>query len=665
MGKRSKSAKRPNAPVIVPRLARPRLQIYAVILLMLGAGALYAPSWHHGFVGDDSMVISGNAWTLQGLSALARIVRHSLYFGAVPKDCGLYRPAAGVYYSVVGVLVGLRPAGYHIANILLYGLNAAIVFLFFTRLTRRSIALPCVATLLFIAHPIHTEVVNNIKSADEMLCLLFFLSSASAWLMYADTANVGWRYLSLAAYAVALCSKETAVPMMVTLPALWYFFRQRPARASLVAAIPFVVLALLYLGVRQAVLTSEPVTDTVTLLNNALLATSDGPTRLASALAYLTKYAEMLFWPHPLSFDYTYDAIPLHTFADPAVWAGLALNVGLGVVLVAGWRRRRAESFAVLWLAASMVLVSNLLFLISTNFGERLLYLPSVMVCYVVAGLLFKLARVTDAQPLAAALRSPLLVASLLIVLGAGSVTVITRTRDWRDEMTLFGADVLTYPRSARLNNFLGNMYYFAGDRLFMQQTDPETAAADFANAKQYLLRGLAIDDEFQDLHAVLGMAEYRLKQCREAIPHLERSLAFTDYRTSALEMMADCYKQLQMPARALALFKQIDAEGISYPQGWFELGSDAAMRGDDDASVRYFSKVIEATPDNVAAYVNLAFGQHRRGDYAASLATAQQCLARQADQTKCLLVAADDLMRTGHPDQARAYVERARAIIK
>ena len=251
------------------------------------------------------------------------------------------------------------------------------MFPFFTRLGRRSIALPCLATLLFIAHPIHTEVVNNIKSADEMLCLLFFLTSATAWLIYADTADVRWRYVSFAAYAVALCSKETAVPMVVTLPALWYFFRQRSVRASLVAAIPFLALALLYLGVRQAVLASEPATNIVTLLNNALLATSDGPTRFASALAYLSKYAGMLFWPHPLSFDYTYDAIPLHTFADPAAWAGVALCVGLGAVLVTGFRRRRIEAFAVLWCGASMVLVSNLLFLISTNF-RRAAVVPAV-----------------------------------------------------------------------------------------------------------------------------------------------------------------------------------------------------------------------------------------------------------------------------------------------
>jgi len=133
--------------------------------------------------------------------------------------------------------------------------------------------------------------------------------------------------------------------------------------------------------------------------------------RLASALAYVTKYAEMLFWPHPLSFDYSYNAIPLHTFADPSVWIAMAICGSLGAVLVAGFRRRRVEAFAALWVAASMILVSNLLFLISTIFGERLLYLPSVMVCYVVAGLLFKIGKVTDEQALPVALKSPMVVA--------------------------------------------------------------------------------------------------------------------------------------------------------------------------------------------------------------------------------------------------------------
>src|SRR5690349_4576817 len=151
-------------------------------LLAAVACLLYAPTWLHGFAGDDWWVIVTNQWTRQGVSALPDIVSHSLYFGAIPLNGGLYRPFAGLYYVLVGALGGISPMPYHIATTLLYGLNVALLFLFFVRLTGRSVLLPIIATLLFVVHPIHTEVVNNIKSADEMLCLGALLASGLFWL---------------------------------------------------------------------------------------------------------------------------------------------------------------------------------------------------------------------------------------------------------------------------------------------------------------------------------------------------------------------------------------------------------------------------------------------------------------------------------------------------
>ena len=224
--------KRPEAPKRQPTTSlasAPRTHLWQALLLAFGACLLYAPTWWHGFAGDDGFVIVNNQWTQQGLSALPRIVSHSLYFGAVPLNGGLYRPLSGTYYLLVGAVGGINAVPYHVATTLLYGLNAALVFLFFTRLTNRSSALPMVATLIFIVHPIHTEVVNNIKSADEMLALGAILASGLAWLQYADTNERVWWYISVSAYVIAVCSKETAVPMGVVLPALWYFFRRRQA----------------------------------------------------------------------------------------------------------------------------------------------------------------------------------------------------------------------------------------------------------------------------------------------------------------------------------------------------------------------------------------------------------------------------------------------------
>lgn len=666
MGKRSRrTPSEPKRPKLTAGSAQSRRRVGRTALLLAAAAVLlYAPTWHYGFAGDDSFVISNNHWSRQGLSALPHVVAHSLYFGAVPLNGGLYRPVAGAYYVIIGSLVSLDPTGYHVAQILLYGVNAAIVFWFFAALKRDSLALPIVATLVFVVHPIHTEVVNNIKSADEMLCLAAFLASAIAWLAYADTGMKPWAYASVAAYALAVCAKETAVPMVVVLPALWYFFRDRKVLPSLAAATPFLAVALLYLGLRHLVLAREPSTDIVTILNNALLGTSLSSVRLASAMAYLGRYLRMLVWPHPLSFDYSYDAIPLHTFADPVVWLSIGVWLLLCAAFVSGAPKRRIEAFAVVWLAASLVAVSNLLFLISTNFGERLLYLPSVIFSYVVADVLFRAARVTAATAPRAALQSPVIAVPLLIIVAVGGTAVLVRTRAWRDQLALFGADQRTFPNSARLNDYLGNLLYFAGERLLAQS--PDQAARDFEESKACLRRGLAINGQFTEMDGALGMAEYQLRQCKDAIPDLQRSLEYQTYRASALEMMADCYEIQGDHARSLELLRQIDAEGITYPHGWFTLANDAALHGDEDKSIYYFSKVIRATPRNTAARYDLAAAEFRKGDLAAALASAQQCDAPPAAppaQARCLMLAADSLAHMGRRDEAMQYVERAHVI--
>src|SRR4029079_12835826 len=139
----------------------------------------------------------------------------------------------------------------------------------------------------------------------------------------------------------------------------------------------------------------------------------------------------------PLSCDYTYDAVPLHTFADVTVWLSVAVLAGLGATGVMVFRARRTGAFAALWCLASMAIVSNVFFLMSTNFAERLLYLASVLFCFVVARVLLQLARIDEERPVSSVLRSPVIMATLIPVLAIGSLASIRRTQDWRDQIRL------------------------------------------------------------------------------------------------------------------------------------------------------------------------------------------------------------------------------------
>ena len=81
-------------------------------------------------------------------------------------------------------LFGESPLVNHLVNILLYALTGGLIYLvllcLFSRPPRASewarlVALP--AALIFLAHPLHTEAVANIKGRDELLALFLALAA--------------------------------------------------------------------------------------------------------------------------------------------------------------------------------------------------------------------------------------------------------------------------------------------------------------------------------------------------------------------------------------------------------------------------------------------------------------------------------------------------------
>jgi len=89
---------------------------------------------------------------------------------------GLYRPLSLVAFALEYEISPGNPAIHHAFNVLYYVLICCLLFEFLSRVFKKpDPRFFLFAVLLFIVHPIHTEVVANIKSRDELFSLLFFL----------------------------------------------------------------------------------------------------------------------------------------------------------------------------------------------------------------------------------------------------------------------------------------------------------------------------------------------------------------------------------------------------------------------------------------------------------------------------------------------------------
>jgi tetratricopeptide (TPR) repeat protein len=106
------------------------------------------------------------------------------------------------------------------------------------------------------------------------------------------------------------------------------------------------------------------------------------------------------------------------------------------------------------------------------------------------------------------------------------------------------------------------------------------------------------------DLHLFLGMSLLRLREPHAAVVSIQRAIALDPNHTEARTLL-----------------------------GYVEL----EVRGDADAAIREYTKVIELRPDLPQAYSNLAVAQKKKGELEQAIATLNQALERQPDYAAAL----------------------------
>ena len=176
------------------RQTSPTQNGWSLVLLMLFAVILYWPSLNYGFVLDDKKVITENAVTQGGLDSIKTIwATGSKTFQAnVPDDAKISRPLSQTYFALCfdrNLSTEALQKRYHQGQIALYALLVFLLFFLLDKyFSHLSLGLRCIVLALFIAHPLHVEVVANIKSADELLASILLVSSLLA-LPYSTTSS--------------------------------------------------------------------------------------------------------------------------------------------------------------------------------------------------------------------------------------------------------------------------------------------------------------------------------------------------------------------------------------------------------------------------------------------------------------------------------------------
>jgi len=472
-------------------------------LLLFLALALYGNTLLNGFVYDDHFQAEQNPY-VHSLKYVGKILTTTVWsFQGLEGRTNYYRPLMTLGFIVCNKIFQGFPAGFHVVNVLLNCTVVWLVFVMFSMLLQdHTTAL--LAAAIFALHPIHTEVVAWIASVTELELTIFYLASFIFFLRFDSlsprqkTPNA---ILMAATYVLALLSKEQAVTLVLLVTIYEHFYRSDRATSGLKTKAHryggFWIITAAYLVFRFSILGGlAPVRQHADVhWSQAFL----------SAFALVAQYVSKLFWPHPLLAFYVFHKSA--AFSDPRVLAGIGATIAAGVLFVYLCSRARIYSFALLWMAVTLLPVLNARWMATNVFTERYLYLPSVGFCALLAGGFVFLFRAFN-RPVA--LRWAMAAAATILgLLAAGEI--VARNRDWHDDMALLTRTLAVEPHASYMRTDFAVLEW--------NQHHEAQAEADWR-------RALADMPDNVVALSNLGMAVLQKKQYGEAERYLQQAIS-------------------------------------------------------------------------------------------------------------------------------------------
>jgi tetratricopeptide (TPR) repeat protein len=594
------------------------------------------------------------------------------------RDLGNFWPPTGPRYvgylsfAINYRLHGLDVAGYHIVNFAVHVLTALLVYYlviltFRTPFLRESrfydsnavnLAALC-ASVLFIAHPVHTQAVTYIVQRFASLAALFYILSLvlfiQARLNMQDsglrTRPVVLFMLSVLACICAMKTKQNAftLPFVIIVFDL-FFFEGISLRKRLIAVSPFIltllIIPLSHMGSEQSS------GDLVGELHDAMQQTEEIPrwSYLFTQFRVIVTYLRLLFIPINQNLDYDYPV--LHSFSDPEVLLSFLFLAMLLSGAVSFWfRSRRTDSslrvvsFGIFWFFITLSVESSIIPIRDVIFEHRI-YLPSIGLFMALSILLITGIQMIGNRRPGMERIAPVVVAVIVIALTGATYA---RNSVWKNDITLWEDVARKSPLKGRAHNNLGKAYSDAGKKekafdayMTAKKVDPDYADPYYNLGLMYKDRGLidkAIDEftravtiypEFPEAHNNLGNVYSAKGLIDRAIEHYRMAVKLDRASAEYYYNLGIVYYAKGMIDEAGDQFRHAIRNRQDYSEAHNNLGVVLRKKGDWDKAIQRFRTAVQLDPDNASARKNLSDAKSMR---AAGFQTLDELKVRAGSQ--------------------------------
>jgi len=432
----------------------------AVLLIIAGVFASYAPGLRDGFVWDDTALILRDP-LIRSWRLIPEAFNHFLFVDATASN--FYRPLQRLTYTLDYAAFAFRSGPYHAASILWHAAAAIALFVFAEELLlafgierRKRLGIAFLAVLVWAIHPVESAAVVYVSGRADPLAATFGFFGLYLFLL--SLRAIGQRKLFFlfgagVALLLSALSKETGLIFLAIGIAFFVLKKNWINMCKAVAVAAFVCA--IYFSLRSAAEHIPP---------PALSAPAPSLVRPIIVARAVAEYGGLILLPLHLHMDRDVETHP--SGFNQASLSGAAwreLQTLLGIVLIAAvtyWmvraRKRNPAAFACLLFTLICYLPISGIVALNASVAEHWIYLPSAF--FFLAAAVEVGAFLENREP---PRRSTIKLGALLLFIVwlafLGARTFI-RTFDWKDQRTFLEGTIVSGGDSARMLINLGDL---------------------------------------------------------------------------------------------------------------------------------------------------------------------------------------------------------------
>lgn len=571
--------------------------------------AVYSGTLSGGFVYDDNYHILANPW-ITDLRYVLKPFYSSVweFLGGISAGMNnYYRPVMHLIFTLEYHIFGFQPWGWHLFNIAFHSANGVLVFLIVGTLLETEEAgaaegrgasanvLAFMAAVIFAVHPVATEVVAWVSAITELSFTLFYLT---AFYLYMRSVATGKRVLlalSVLSFFLSALSKETSATLPLLIVGYDLARKRSIGGRDVLRYAPYAAAGAVYIVLRLNALHGMAP-------RGRMHPYLDASQYALNAFPLFIEYLKTLVYPVRLIQFHIFD--PVYSITEPRAYGAVILTL---LFLFVAWRlsrRSRTCLMAFIFFVVPLLPVFYIPGLARNTFAERYLYVPSVgFVLLIALAVRWLVARAGPSKGLLGAVA-----AVFVIVVSACAYGTVTRSREWKDEFTLWNSIVRKYP----------DHYYGLSEAgtVLNRNGDPR-GAIPFLEKSVRLNAARRYPEPMTLVHArhELADAYFNLGLLARAAPLYREVLDTDPGRFGANYNLAVIYRKSGRYDEAIALFSraiETAKKPVDRKDAYLALGNVYAGLGRWERAVRNYRSALALSPDDAAVLNNLAVVEGR-----------------------------------------------------